>query len=76
MGSFQHSKRSDSKRCTVEVRRGIFIGNLTVLFVRKNGRKYFHTNSYGFGHDSVAWATCGLRNFRKSDAGTLNYSGE
>ena len=33
MGSFEHSKRSDSKRCTVEVRWGIFIENLTVFFI-------------------------------------------
>ena len=32
MGSFQHSKRSDSKRCTVEVRWGCFIENLTIFF--------------------------------------------
>ena len=33
MGFFQHSKRSDNKRCTLEVRRGIFIENLTVFFL-------------------------------------------
>ena len=32
MGYFQHSKRSDSKQCTVKVRWGIFIENLTVFF--------------------------------------------
>ena len=33
MGSFQHSKRSDNKRCIVGVRLGIFIENLTVFFL-------------------------------------------
>ena len=35
IGSFQINKRYNSKRCTVEVRLGIFIENLTVfLFLR------------------------------------------
>ena len=33
MGSFQHSKRSDNKRCIVEVGLGIFIENSTVYFL-------------------------------------------
>ena len=69
MGSFQHSKRSDSKRCTVEVRLGIFIENLTVFLIPKSGRKHSHTNSYNFAITPIsqddrlsagAWATCGL----------------
>ena len=32
MGFFQHSKWSDNKRCTMEVRFGIFIENLIVFF--------------------------------------------
>ena len=32
MGSFQHSKWSDSKQCTVEVRSGIFDENLIIIF--------------------------------------------
>ena len=32
MGFFQHSKWSDYKRCTMEVRFGIFIENLIVFF--------------------------------------------
>ena len=32
MGSFWHSKRADNKRCTVEVRWGIFLENLTIFF--------------------------------------------
>ena len=68
MGSFQHSKRSDSKRCTVEVRWDIFIENLTVFFIPKSGRKYSHTNSYNFAMTLIsqddhltagAWAACG-----------------
>ena len=48
MGSFQQSKRSDNKRCTVKVRWGIFIRNLTVFFILKSGCKYSHTNSSNF----------------------------
>ena len=33
MGSFQRNKWSDSKRCSVKVRRGIFIENLTAFFL-------------------------------------------
>ena len=32
MASFQHSKRSDNKWCTVEVRWGTFIESLTIFF--------------------------------------------
>ena len=32
MGSLLHSKRSDNKQCTVKVKWGIFIENLTVFF--------------------------------------------
>ena len=49
MGSFQHSKRSDSKRCTVEGRLDNFIEKLTVFFIpknSKNGRKYSHTKRH------------------------------
>ena len=48
MGSFQQCKRSDNKRCTVKVRWGIFIRNLTVFFILKSGCKYSHTNSSNF----------------------------
>ena len=49
MGSFQHSKRSDNKRCIVGVRLGIFIENLTVFFfIPKRGRRYSHINFYNF----------------------------
>ena len=69
MGSFQHSKRSDSKRCTVEVRRGIFIENLTVFLFLRAVVKYSHTNSYNFAMTLIsqddhltagAWAACVL----------------
>ena len=33
MGSFQRNKWSDSKRCSVKVRWGIFIENLTAFFL-------------------------------------------
>ena len=33
MSSFQHSKRSDNKQCTVEVKGGIFIENLMYFFL-------------------------------------------
>ena len=68
MGSFQHSKWSDSKRYTVEVRWGIFIENLTVLFIPNSGWKYSHTNSCNFAMTLIlqddhltagAWAACG-----------------
>ena len=39
MGFFQHSKRSDNKEHTVEVRWGIFIDNLTYIFIPDGGRK-------------------------------------
>ena len=49
MSSFQHSKRSDNKQCTVEVKGGIFIENLMhFFFIPKSGRKYSQTNSYNF----------------------------
>ena len=65
--SFQHSKRSDNKRCTVKVRWGIFIENLTYFFIPKSGCKYSHTNSYNFAMTPIsqddhfttrAWAAC------------------
>ena len=67
MASFQHSKWSDSKQCTLEVRRGICIKNLTQFFIPKSGRKYSHTNSYNFAMTLIsqgdhltagAWAAC------------------
>ena len=48
MGSFRHSKRSDNKRCTVEVKRGILIENLNEFFIPESGRKCSHTNSCNF----------------------------
>ena len=46
MSSFQHSKWSDNKRCTVEVGWGIFIENTTIFFfVPNSGRKYSIKNS-------------------------------
>ena len=32
----------------MKVRLGVFIKNLTVFFIPKSSRKYFHTNSYNF----------------------------
>ena len=32
----------------MKVRLGVFIKNLTVFFIPKSNRKYFHTNSYNF----------------------------
>ena len=62
MGSFRHSKPSVSKRCTAEVKCGIFIENLTVFFIPKSGRKYFHTNSSNISPDDHltpgAWVAC------------------
>ena len=67
MGSFQHIKRSDSKRCTVKVRSGIFIENLTEFFIPRSSRK--HTNSCNFAMTLIsqddqliagAWAACDL----------------
>ena len=67
MGSFRHSKRSDSKRCIAEVKCGIFIENLTVFFIPKSGLKYSHTNSYNHAMTLIsqvdhlaagAWAAC------------------
>ena len=46
--SISGSKRSDNKRCTVDVRQGIFIENLTYFFIPLSGRKYSHTNSCNF----------------------------
>ena len=69
MGSFQHKKGSGNKRCTVEVRWGIFIENLTYFFIAESGRKYFHKNSYNFSMTLIsqddhlrarAWAACDL----------------
>ena len=67
MGSFRHSKRSVSKRCTAEVKCGIFIENLTVFFIPKSGLKYSHSNSYNHAMTLIsqddhlaarAWAAC------------------
>ena len=72
MGSFQHSKRSDNKRCTLEVRRGIFIENLTVFFLFL--RAVVNTDSNNFVMALIwrddhltagAWATCGMIGDRK-----------
>ena len=68
MGSFRHSKRSDSKQCTVEVRWGNFYWEFYCIFIPKSGRKYSHTKSYDFtmtliSRDALtagAWAACGL----------------
>ena len=69
MASFQQSKRFDNKRCSVEVRRGNFIENMTVFLLLKSGRKYSHTNSSIFAMTPImqdvhltagAWAACGL----------------
>ena len=68
MGSFRHSKRSDSKRCTAEVKCDIYIENLTVFFIPKSGLKYSHTNSYNYAMTLISqddhltagpWAACG-----------------
>ena len=67
MVSIQHSKRSDSKQCTVEVRWGIFIENLTIFFNPQSSCKYSQTNSYNFAMTLIfqddhltagAWAAC------------------
>ena len=39
MGFFQHSKWSDNKGCTVEVRLGIFIEYFYLYFIPKSGRR-------------------------------------
>ena len=58
MASFQHSKWSDSKQCTLEVRWAICIENLTQFFIPKSGRKYSHTNSYNFADSYFArWSS-------------------
>ena len=49
MGPFQYSKRPGNKRCTVEVRRGIFIENLTVfLFLGAVVNIPIQTHTYNF----------------------------
>ena len=67
MGSFQHSKQSDNKGYTVEVRWGIIIENLIVFFIPNSIRKYSHTSSYIFAmalisqgdhHTVRAWDAC------------------
>ena len=71
MGSFQHSKWSDNKRCTVEVKWGIFIENWLYFFIHKSVRKHSHTNSYNFAMTLISqddhltagtWVACGMRN--------------
>ena len=66
---FQQSKRSDNKQHIVKTGWGIFIENLTVLFIPKSGRKYFYTNSYNFVMTVIslddhltagAWAACAM----------------
>ena len=71
MGSFQYSKRPGNKRCTVEVRRGIFIENLTVcLFLGAVVNIPIQTHTYNFAmilisqDDHVttgAWAARGIK---------------
>ena len=70
MGSFQHSKWSDNKRCTVEVKWGIFIENWLYFFIHKSVRKNSHTNSYNFAMTLISqddhltagtWVACGMR---------------
>ena len=51
MASLQQSKRSGKKWCTMEVRWGIFIENLTVFLLLTSDREYSFTNSYNFRHD-------------------------
>ena len=69
MASFQQSKWSENKRCSAEVRRGIFSENLTVFLLSMNGRRYSQTYSYIFAMTPIiqvdhltagAWAACGL----------------
>ena len=48
MASFQHSKRSSNKKCTVEVRWGIFIENLTVFLLPYYAR--WSSHSWSLGH--------------------------
>ena len=47
-GSFQHSKRSDNKWCTVEVRWSIFMRIWLYFYIPKRSCKYSHTNPYNF----------------------------
>ena len=69
MASLRRSKWSDNKKCIVNVRRGVFIENLTVFssFIPKSGRKHSHTSSYTFPMTLItqgdhliaeAWAAC------------------
>ena len=54
MASFQHNKRSNNKQCTMKVRSGISIENLTAFFfIPESSRKHFHTNSYNFARTLI-----------------------
>ena len=62
IGSFQHSNRSDNKRCTVEVRWGIFIENLTVFFLFLRAVVNILIQTFIISPDDYltagAWAAC------------------
>ena len=67
MGSFQHSKRSDSKPYTWSRMWYFYWEFGWFLFIPKGGRKHSHTNSYNFAmtllsqddhHTAGAWAAC------------------
>ena len=72
MMELRPKKTKDNKRCTLEVRRGIFMENLTVFFLFL--RAVVNTDSNNFVMALIwrddhltagAWATCGMIGDRK-----------